>query len=257
MTSAVTYQFYTQNSQRLLDAIAARPQTTRETEYYLAAITEIDSVEAFIADDRAFNYVMRAYGLEEMAYAKAFIRKVLEEGIDDPDALANRLSDNRYRELATDFNFARHGEVTTTFGRTQQGTVDRYMQNRFEVEAGQASEGARLALYFDRRADTISTAYDILADRALFETVRVAFGMPLEMALLPIDKQAELITARLDIADLEDPEKRADFLERFTVQWDLQNPDTTARPAVLPIGGTIQTLSVDLLAAIQTIRIGN
>ena len=255
MTAAVTYRYYTEHSERLLEAIAERPQVTRESEHYLATITEIKSLDAFMADERVFNYAMTAYGLSEMAYAKAFIRQILEGGIDDPDSLANRLADPRYRELASDFNFARYDDLTTTFERTRSGVVDRYLRNSFEVDAGNQSEGARLALYFERKSDSIDTAFDILADRALFETVRVAYSLPIEMALLPVEKQAEMIADRLDIDQLSDPDYVDEFLERFASLWDLANPESIAGiPAILPIPGTIQTLSADLLTAIQSLK---
>ena len=254
MTAAITYRFYSQNETRLLEAISERPQIARETAYYLEEIEKVESIDDFIADDRLVNYAMTAYGLGDMAYAKAYIRKLLEGGTDDPNSLANRLTDSRYRDFVEDFNFVRHGELTTTFERTRSGVVERYQRNSFEVDAGQQNEGARLALYFERRASEIDSPYDILADRALFEAVRVAYDLPFEMALLPIEKQADMITQRLDIDELSDPDKVDEFLQRFSSLWDLANPETAAAPSILPISGTVQSMSANLLSAIQGLK---
>jgi hypothetical protein len=43
---------------------------------------------------------VEAFGLGDMAYAKAFMRKVLAGGVKDSDSFANKLTDPRYRELA-------------------------------------------------------------------------------------------------------------------------------------------------------------
>ncbi len=256
MTAAVTYRLYTQNVDRMLDSVAKKPPVARETEYYLSKIEEVDSLDAFMADSRLVNYAMEAYGLGEMSYAKAFIRKVLEEGIDNSGSLANRLTDRRYFEFAQDFNFARYGDTTTTFERTRSGTVDKYHQQQMEVAAGDANKGARLALYFARRAGDIDSPYDILADTALSQVVRTALGIPKETALMDIEKQADMISERLDIENLSDPEELDTFLERFVTMWDLENPDSVSVPSIVPLVSGVQTVSQDLLAAIQTLKTG-
>ena len=111
------------------------------------------SIDDFLADDRLFTYAMKAFGLGDMAYAKAFMRKVLEGGIDANESFANSLADKRYRDFAETFNFARYGEATTVFTRAGQGTVDNYVRQALEENAGAQNEGVRLALYFQRKAD--------------------------------------------------------------------------------------------------------
>jgi len=257
MTAAITYRLFTQNVDRMIETVASKPTVSRETEYYLSKIEDVDSLDSFMADSRLVNYAMEAYGLGDMSYARAFIRKLLEEGIDDQDSLANKLTDHRYYEFAQDFNFARYGETTTTFERTRSGTVDKYYQQQMEVAAGDDNEGARLALYFSRRAADIDSPYDILADSALLEVVYTAFGLPDATSAQDIDKQAELIADRLDIGNLSDPDELDSFLERFVTMWDINNPDTTASiPTIAPLTSSLQTISTDLLATIQTIRTG-
>ena len=122
---------------------------------------------------------MKAFGLEDMTYAKAFMRKVLDEGIDKRDSFANSLTDQRYREFVETFNFARYETTTTIFDRTRQGTVDRYVRQTLEEDAGAQNEGVRLALYFERKASRASvSAYSILADPALLKVVQTALGIP-------------------------------------------------------------------------------
>ena len=104
-----------------------------------------------------------------MAYAKAFMRKVLEEGVDDPDSFANKLTDKRYRNLPSRFNFKRYGETTTAFDRTQQGTVDKYDRQTLEEQAGAKDDGVRLALYFARKAPDVESVSGLLADPALLK----------------------------------------------------------------------------------------
>ena len=107
-----TYTSYAQISRDLpksLARVAEKPDVARETDYYLSKIGSIKNVDDFMADTRLYNYALMAHGLEDMAYAKAFIRKVLTEGIDDKTDFANKLQDSRYSSLVESLNFAESG----------------------------------------------------------------------------------------------------------------------------------------------------
>jgi hypothetical protein len=191
-----------------------------------------------------------------MAYAKAFMRKVLTEGIAGKDSFANKLADTRYREFADTFNFAELGTTTTIFDVTRQGTVDRYYRQTLEEDAGSQDEGVRLALYFERKAPAVTSVYGILADAALLKVVQTALDLPATMSLLDIDKQAGLISAHLDVDDLKDPTTLAKFIRRFTHLWEAANPDQAAVPNIT-IGQPIQAgIANDLLASLQNLKLG-
>ena len=94
MTSTyLTYQQLTQDLVRSLAQTATRPEVEREREYYEANIGKVTSVDDFLEDRRLFAYAMKAYGLEDMTYAKAFMRKVLESDLNDSKSFARQLVD--------------------------------------------------------------------------------------------------------------------------------------------------------------------
>ncbi|MEH0071265.1 hypothetical protein V6L77_14490 [Pannonibacter sp. Pt2-lr] len=74
------YQLVTRDLNRTLENTAKEPQVKRETEYYLKNIENIKTIDDFLKDTRIFKYAMKAFGLEDMDYAKAFMKKALEEG---------------------------------------------------------------------------------------------------------------------------------------------------------------------------------
>ncbi len=258
LTATANFRLITENLPRSLQTTAARPDVERQTEYYLANISEVKSAEEFIANDRLFRYAMKAHGLEEMTYAKAFMRKVLDEGIDNPDSFANTLVDKRYRDFAESFNFKRYGETATAFDRTQKGTVDKFYRQTLEEQAGSQDEGVRLALYFARKAPEIETVYELLADRALLRVTQVVLGLSEATGALDVDKQAALISKRIEIEDLNDPEKLERLLTRFTGLWEAQKqPDfLQGGGAAALFGGATIGISGDLLASIQNLRFG-
>jgi hypothetical protein len=240
-----------------LKRTASQPNVQRESDYYLANITKVKSIDDFLKDDRLFKYAMKAFGLQEMDYAKAFMRKVLAEGVDKSDSFANSLTDPRYREFAEAFNFARYGGGATVFERTQKGTVDRYVRQTLELDAGASNEGVRLALYFQRKASTVTTPLHLMADRALLKVTQVALGIPESTGAMDIDKQAAMITSKLDVEDLKTPGKLDKFLERFTALWEIENPTTPPASAILQlVDGSSSGIGLDLLQQIQSVRKG-
>ncbi|RLQ89590.1 DUF1217 domain-containing protein [Notoacmeibacter ruber] len=254
LSTYAAYQLTTQNIDRSLGIVKNDPMVGRETEYYLENIGNIKSAEEFVNDGRIFQYAMKAFGLEDMNYAKAFMRKVLEEGTDDKTAFANRLADNRYIEFAETFNFARYGETATTFTRAQQGTVDLYMRQTLEENEGEKNEAVRLAMYFERKAPDLQSVTGILADSALSTVVRTILGMPEATATLNIDKQIEMLEGRIDIADFQDPDKLAGMIERFSAMWDMNNGGGAAEAEVGLLFGNAgaTTLSADMLMSLLT-----
>ena len=232
LSTPLGYKLIASDLTAAIKRTADQPIVKRETEYYLATIPTIKTVDDFIKNDRVFKYAMKAFGLEDMDYAKAFMRKVLAEGIDDSKSFANKLSDRKYYEFAETFNFARYEGAATIFERARQGTVDRYLRQSLEIDAGQTNEGVRLALYFQRKAASVETPFHLMADR-----------------------QADLISKKLDVADLKEPEKLEKFLQRFTALWEIDNPSTP------PLAGVTQlfesydaNISYDLLSQMQRVR---
>ena len=259
LTTAAAYRMIARDLPRSLANTAKQPQIARESEYYLANIGKIKSIDDFMSDTRIYQYAVKAMGLQDMAYAKAFIRKALTEGIDDKNSFANRLVDGRFRELVATFNFARNGETTTDSPATRQGIVDKFVRMSLEENAGQQNEGVRLALYFARKAPSIVSPMQLLADPALVKVVQTALSLPPQMSLQDIDRQAKVISDRLNVKDFSDPKKLQSFLTRFTSLWELQNPSSSAATAPSILIGNQQTslgLSSSVLTALQNLRLG-
>ncbi|HEU0060910.1 MAG TPA: DUF1217 domain-containing protein [Hyphomicrobiaceae bacterium] len=256
-TTVSSYQLVAADLPRALANTRSEPTVAREAEYYLTHISQVKSIDDLLGDHRLFAFAMKAFGLEDMTYAKAFMRKVLSEGVDSNTAFARKLADTRYLEFAESFNFQRYGETATVFERTRQGTVDRYVRQVMEEDAGSQNEGVRLALYFQRKAATLTSAYGILADAALLKVAQTALGLPAAMSNIDIDRQAEIIAARLDIDDLKDPAKLAKFLSGFTARWDIANPSATATGPALLFSPPLEAgIGGDLLASLQNLRLG-
>jgi hypothetical protein len=246
---------------RSLSLTAKKPDVDRETAYYLANIGNVKSIDDFLKDYRLFSYAMKAYGLSDMTYAKAFMRKVLTEGTANSKSFANQLADPRYKEFANAFNFALLGANATQISTAQSGTAQRYVQQVMEEDAGSQNDGVRLALYFARKASSITSPYQILADKALTQVVQTALGLDPSVSAGNIDQQAAMLSKLITFSDFQNPDKVNQFAERFAAMWDADpnnTANTSSNTAQILIGQSTQNgIDIDTLTKLQTLRLGN
>jgi len=260
LTTSDSYRLIAGNLTRSLTTLSKDPEIARESKFYLENIGAIKTVDDFIKNDRVYRFAMKAFGLDDMIYAKAFVRKVLTEGVSDSKAFANTLTDTRFKELATTLNFAANGEAATATADARQGTVDRFVRLTLEQRSGEQNEGVRLALYFARKAPSITKPIGILADKALLKVAQTALNIPAETSLMDIDRQAEMYAKRIDVEDFKDPEKLEAFIQRFTSMWELSNGAasqlSSALAAPLISGKATIGISASVLASLQTLKLG-
>ena len=248
------YQQIVRNIDRSLGLISKRPEVKREADYFLANIRNVKSADEFLRNDRLYQFAMTAFGLKDMIYGKAFMRKVLTDGLDGAKSFALQLSDPRFRDFAEAFNFARYGAAATAFDRAQQGTVDKYLRVMLEADAGASDEGLRMALYFQRKAPMVSSVYGLMGDAALYKVVQTALGLPAAYSNAGIDQQAAFIGSKIDVKDFQDSVKLDAFISRFTAKW--QAAGTTAAPQIMAGGSLLATFDNSLLLSMQLLRGG-
>jgi hypothetical protein len=246
-----------------LSLTAKKPDVSRESDYFLANIGNVKSIDDFLKNYRLYSYAMTAYGLSDMTYAKAFMRKVLTEGISDSNSFANKLSDPRYRQFAAAFNFAALGANATQTQAATTGTATQYVQQVMEQDAGDQNEGVRLALYFTRKASSITNPFQILADKALTQVAQTALGLSPTISSADIDAQAKMLSKMITFSDFQDPAKVTRFVQRFAAMWDASQTTsdisngTSSNPALVLVGQSTTTpMDSDLLSKLQSIKLG-
>ncbi|SMF10994.1 Protein of unknown function [Xaviernesmea oryzae] len=116
VSTYLTFDLVNRDIAKSLGRVATQATVARDAEYYRQNIGKVRTIDEFVADYRLYSYAMTAYGLEEMIYAKAFIKKVLESDLSDANSYANRLTDDRYKNFAAAFNF---GKTTSAQGIAQ------------------------------------------------------------------------------------------------------------------------------------------
>jgi hypothetical protein len=177
-----------------------RTAAEEEGEYYTAEVAKISSLDEFLADSRLVTIALEANGIDPEGVTSDFLRDIFASDLDDPESVINEQENSAaYVSLVTSFNFDSEGNVLREDQDaivTRQGlyeTLDQYLRQTLEEQAGEDNEGVRLALYFERKAGSLVDAYDLLADDALAEVFRTIFSLPDEFSSRDIDPQAKIV----------------------------------------------------------------
>ena len=218
----------------------------REIDYFKTAIAKVTSADDLVKDYRLFRFVLSAYGLDSQIDAKAFMKKVLAQDPNDTDSLSNKLVDSRYQAIAKAFNFYNVGNANLKKASFIDGLVDKYVTAEFEKSTEQNNPGVRLALYFKRMAPTVTSWYQIMGDKPLYEVVRTALQIPAAGSETGVESQAKVLEKRIGLANLKDPKFLESFINRF-----LANYDQTNAPATLSVASLIQPLSPSVSSGVS------
>jgi hypothetical protein len=209
------------------------------------------------------DFILLAKGLDPKKVSTEYLKKIFASDLNNPKSFANTESDPRFAEIAASFNFDSKGNVARLpmmgpqkrdqFRETQAN----YTQQSLELQQGDTNPGVRLALYFQRKAGEITSAYDILADKALSEVFRTTFDLPDSMSAMPIDQQAKFVDKFMKIKDLSDPAKVAKLLNRFSAMYDIRNSDSSGQaqsPLLNLFQGSSMGISDSTYLAIAKLR---
>jgi Protein of unknown function (DUF1217) len=214
---------------------------TTESTYCATTIGTITNVDDFLKDQRLVNYAVNACGLQKAGLSNDDLRKILTSDPLDPASYINKPENAKYRPLAVAFNFGTDGKTLDVPTKQVQdrsqmvATSDGYIEQTMETEAGDQSDGARLALYFLKNAPNITSPFQILADKALLQFTRTALGLSANMSNADIDTQASMITKKLNLADLQDPTKLNKLISQFSALYGVNNSDASQSSPVVQI----------------------
>ena len=177
LSTYLNYKLINKDLRQSLDRVADQATVARETKYYKENIGKVTSAKEFLADHRLYKYAMEAYGLDDMIYAKAFMRKVLESDLNDEDSFVNRLSDERYRDFAKAFRFiadeASASKPDVQTDRQEDDMIGLYNQQI----VSKANAVADDTEYYKSTIAKVTSVDDFANDRRLVEYSLKAFGI--------------------------------------------------------------------------------
>ena len=173
------------------------PGITREAAYFTDTIGSIGSAEDLVGNRRLLSVALTAFGMEEEIDSKYLVRRLIEEGTADDDALANKLNDSRFVALADAFDFEpvisrktqEEGFAEAILGRYEDRVRANLAQTLAEPDyvadpdyaalfAAQVEENLEISrAYFTEKIGLISSAEELLLDPELRQIATTAFEL--------------------------------------------------------------------------------
>lgn len=220
----------------------------RTTDSFRDRIGDITTAEDLVNDRELLSVALGAFGLDDDINNTFFIRKVLEEGTVNPDALANKLSDTRYAAMSEAFGFGNfNGLSLTGLSFFADDIIDRYEAEQFNRAVGEQNNDMRLALNLGPALDGIIEAtssengqwFSMMGNAPLRNMFQTALGFPTSFGTLDIDKQLEQYKARSEatfgtdkLADLTSPENQEKMIRLFLLRSEAATASATSAGSV-------------------------
>ncbi len=172
VSTFLSYDLIARDMTKSLNRVASEGQTKRETDYFNANISKVTTVDGFMGDYRLYSYAMKAFGLDDMTYAKAFMKKVLSSDLTDPQSFANRLSDQKYRDFANAFQFGKSTAAAQTSAQ-KDSTVQAYKDQIAQEEAAVTTDTA----YYKQAIGSVKTVDGFMNNSKLYSYAMQSVGL--------------------------------------------------------------------------------
>ena len=236
------WRFLQTTYDKQFDAFTQSAQLQRTTDYFRENIGQIETAEQLVGDRQLLTVALGAFGLQDDINSQFFIRKILEEGSVNDDALANRFSDPRYKEMSQAFGFGPGEFLKTGQPVFAEAIIDRYEAIEFEVAAGQQNEAMRFALYAQREMGNLAQEdmsndakwFTLMGEPPLRNLFEKAFNLPSSFGQIDIDQQLTVFKERAqsefgtdDLSIFSDPEVVQYLITKYIVRDQIAQFDNS------------------------------
>ncbi|MGB3454756.1 MAG: DUF1217 domain-containing protein [Litorimonas sp.] len=252
--SITGWTFLKATQERQQETFESSPDIQRNVDGMREKLSEPFSLDDLMGDRQLLGPVLQSLGLESELDKGAFVRRIIEDGPDDPRGFAQRLNNADFIELAEIFEADSDGLIRLSDAQVDRLVSD-YQDKAFQTAVGEQEQDLRLALNFeDEIADLAANSasdrsfwFKVIGDTPLMEVFTTAFILPDGFSNLDVDKQADYLQKRAEqrLGDdprsiLATPEGAEKTIRDFLLQTQLANgPDalTPGASALTLLGG--------------------
>lgn len=208
------------------------PEIIRDTEYFKANISKVKTADDLVSDRRLLRVALGAFGLDSDINNKAFIKKILSDGSISTTALANRMTDKRYLEMAKAFGFDL-GTPSTQISTFGAQIVQAFKDRQFEAAVGEQDDKLRLAMNAQREVAAVAKKtvsedakwFSIMGNPPMRAVLQKALNLPDSVASIDVDQQLGIFKARAQsifgdsgVAQFADTAKMDQLVKRYLVR---------------------------------------
>ena len=232
----IGWRFLQRTYDAQLQSYSASGLNERDARYFLDNIGKVKTAEDLVSDRRLLQVALGAFGLESDLDNRYFVQKILSDGTQADDALANRLADKRYRQLSEAFGFGDFGPRTVLPSFATE-IINRYEARQFEIAVGEQDADMRVALslgdsltdLFDQASGEDAQWFAMMGNPPLRRTFEVALGLPAAFGQVDIDDQlitfkdrAASVLGVESFSDFADPDMQEDLIRMFLVRAQVE-----------------------------------
>ena len=230
------WAFLKRSMAQQISAFNAQASLRRDEAYFREKIGAIDTAEQLVNDPRLLRITLGAFGLDADVRNKFFIKKVLEGGTLDPQALANKLANKQYQKLSNTFGFGSFATPRSKLSDFPDKILGFYKTQQFSIAVGTQNEDMRLALNIAQElpdiarttTSALSKWYTVLGNPPMRTVFERAFGLPPAFGAIDIDKQVETLQVRSkqmfdtdDLTQFADTGKIDQLVRQFLLRSEL------------------------------------
>lgn len=242
------WRFLTRTQADQSASLLATPRIARDMDYFRQNIGQVSSAADLVGDFRLLRVSLTAFGLQDDLPNKAFIQRILDDGVVDPNALSNRLADKRYRDFSQAFGFGSDLPPLSRSPGFADRILDRFGARSFEQAVGEVDGDMRLALNATRELPEIAASggrdstlwFRIMGNTPLRKVFETAFGLPTSIGTQDLDRQlgifqdrAEAVLGDASITQFTQPEQMNELVRLFLARSQInQLPAITTSASI-------------------------
>lgn len=215
------------NESQDIQATAQQPAVQRAVAKFTSAVTSATSVQQLLSNPDVMQVLLTANGLGDQIQYTALAQKALTSNIDDPNSLANTLSDTRWKSVAQTYDFANKGLSIIQQPQVISTLANAYAEVTWRQSLDATTPGLSDALTFRQQASGVTSVDQILGDPVLRKVVTTALNIPLQIAFQPLEAQEKAITSQLDISQFKKPQFVETFAQRYLIAAAQQATSTS------------------------------
>lgn len=203
------------------------------------ALASAKDVKTALGDPRVLAVLLPGVGLADQVAYPGLAQRAL---VADPTAKKGILTqvDAKWKAAATTLGLFGKGLEALRDPALQQKLRDNYVAYQYQKGLDARQPGMSDALYFiSNAAAKAGNVYNVMGDGVLRRVVTGALELPRELAVQPIENQAKVITSRLPMDRLKDPQQVYKVAQRY-LMVTAQNPPGSAAPDMVTLAMSLR-----------------
>ncbi|SPF81209.1 DUF1217 domain-containing protein [Pseudoprimorskyibacter insulae] len=191
---------------RQMAAMSSSPEMQTDAAYLREKMPALSAASDVTDDYRLKKVVLGAFDMLEDIGSRFFVKKLIGDGIANPQALANRLQDARYKDLAGAMVLSSTLAGTDAGAAHLEGIVLKYQELSFERAVGDQNADFRVAMGLERQLPELTSSansnnaawFRVMGTKSLRTAFETVLGLPSSFSQLDLDKQLEIFKSKAE-----------------------------------------------------------